>query len=183
MIYDTDTESGQRLRLLQGHQNTAECVVFRPNGRWLGTGSHDRTVRIWDAATGELKHVIPAHRHKIHSLAFSPDGPSTANAGKEGRIAFSPVNTGRFLFAKGAIDSLALFTEGGRFSSCRWRFPGIASEDKSRVPTEREPEKIRRLAVSKTRGMCLSSAAPGEKAVGSNNRPATQIQVSESPNA
>jgi WD40 repeat protein len=59
MIYDT--ESGQRLHLLQGHQNTAECVVFSPDGRRLGTGSHDRTVRIWDASTGELKHVIPAH--------------------------------------------------------------------------------------------------------------------------
>jgi WD40 repeat protein len=111
-----DTRSGQRLHLLTGHQNTAECLAFSPDGRWLATGSHDRTIRIWDVSTGDVEHVMPTHQSKIRSLAFSPDGQTIASGDKEGRIAFTHVSTGRFLFerqvADGDVDSLAFSPSG-----------------------------------------------------------------------
>jgi WD40 repeat protein len=96
MLYDAT--SGKRLHLLQGHQNTAQCVAFSPDGRWLATGSHDRTIRIWDVETGETRHVISAQRGKIRSIAYSPDGRIIASGSLPGTIAFSHVETGRFLF-------------------------------------------------------------------------------------
>jgi eukaryotic-like serine/threonine-protein kinase len=93
-----DVESRKRLHLLQGHQNTVQCIAFSPDGRWLATGSHDRTIRVWDVRTGETRHVISAHRDKISALAVSPDGRTIASGDHKGTVAFSHVETGQFLF-------------------------------------------------------------------------------------
>jgi WD40 repeat protein len=102
-----DVASRKRLHLLRGHQNSADCIAFSPNGRLLVTGSHDRTIRIWNVETGKAKHVIAAHREKIHSVAFSPDGRTIASGDERGTIAFSHLETGRFLFdTKVGIDKV-----------------------------------------------------------------------------
>ena len=39
------------------------------------SGSHDKTVRIWDAASGEcVVGPLDGHTSKVTSVAFSPDG-------------------------------------------------------------------------------------------------------------
>lgn len=46
--------------------------------RWGGTGliysgSHDKTVRVWNAETGTLVHTLSAHAHWVNHLALSSD--------------------------------------------------------------------------------------------------------------
>jgi eukaryotic-like serine/threonine-protein kinase len=114
MLYDV--ASGRRLHLLNGHQSTAKCVSFSPDGRWLATGSRDRTIRIWDVRTGKIRHTIAAHREQIYALSFSPDGRTIATGDDHGTVAFSHVETGRFLFdtkvADGKISHLSFSPDG-----------------------------------------------------------------------
>ncbi|MGI5240905.1 hypothetical protein [Dactylosporangium sp. CA-139066] len=38
------------------------------------TAAEDRTVRVWDLATGECRHVLSGHKEKLSALAVSADG-------------------------------------------------------------------------------------------------------------
>jgi WD40 repeat protein len=38
------------------------------------SGSHDYTVKLWDAATGALIRTFEGHSRDVYSVAFSPDG-------------------------------------------------------------------------------------------------------------
>ncbi|RKP07775.1 WD40-repeat-containing domain protein [Thamnocephalis sphaerospora] len=45
------TGLGKRIR---AHSEAIAAVAASDNGRWVATGSHDHTVKLWDAKTGEL---------------------------------------------------------------------------------------------------------------------------------
>ena len=49
-------------------------MAFSPDGKTVLTGSYDKTVRVWDAETGQEKAALKGHTEIIWSVAFSPDG-------------------------------------------------------------------------------------------------------------
>ncbi|KAJ6073173.1 NACHT and WD40 domain protein [Penicillium canescens] len=62
------------LQVLEGHLGGVNSVAFSPNGRLLASGSADRTVQLWDPATGTLQRTLKGHLAWIRSVAFSPNG-------------------------------------------------------------------------------------------------------------
>ena len=59
---------------LVGHQGPVEAVAFSPDGTRVASASRDKTIHLWDVATGSLI-VAPLVGHKgpIFSVVFSPD--------------------------------------------------------------------------------------------------------------
>jgi WD40 repeat protein/predicted Ser/Thr protein kinase len=45
-----DTDSRQTLLILKGHAARIRSIKFSPDGRTLASGSHDRTIKLWEAA-------------------------------------------------------------------------------------------------------------------------------------
>ena len=41
-----------------GHERTVECVALSADCALLASGSWDETVRLWDARTGQLLHLL-----------------------------------------------------------------------------------------------------------------------------
>ncbi|KAH9487249.1 Vegetative incompatibility protein HET-E-1 [Psilocybe cubensis] len=60
---------------LKGHEGNINCVAFSPDGKHIVSGSNNRTLRLWDAETGEqIGAPLEGHEHWVWSVAFSPDG-------------------------------------------------------------------------------------------------------------
>ncbi len=55
-------------------------VAFSPDGRRLASASLDRTVRVWDVASGQTVATLQGHSAGVSSVAFSPDGRQLASS-------------------------------------------------------------------------------------------------------
>ncbi len=65
---------GHCVRLFEGHTSSVESVAISPDGRWGGSGSCDKTLRLWDLSTGKCLRVFEGHTYSVESVAISPDG-------------------------------------------------------------------------------------------------------------
>jgi RNA polymerase sigma factor (sigma-70 family) len=85
-----------------GHQSAVYAVAVSPDGKAIATGSQDRTVRFWDAASGkELRrlegNVPDGHIDWVCDLCYSRDGKLLASADHNGRLFVRAAATGKIL--------------------------------------------------------------------------------------
>lgn len=59
---------------LKGHQDWSWPVVTDPSGDLLATGDRAGVLRLWDVASGALRHALTGHTAAIYWVAFSPSG-------------------------------------------------------------------------------------------------------------
>lgn len=81
------------------------AVAFSPDGRKVVTGSSDRTIKIWDGATGRELKTLTGHGGLVCSVAFSPDGKTIASGSEDTTVRLWDADTGRVLsiFELGAL--------------------------------------------------------------------------------
>lgn len=66
-------QTGSELRAFTGHRNWIKSLAVSSDGQKLASGSNDRTVRIWDVASGKQLVKLEGHQGPVEALAFSPD--------------------------------------------------------------------------------------------------------------
>src|SRR5205807_571293 len=86
-----------------GSAVTAYAVAWAPDGKALVMGASDRSVRLYDAATGKETRLLGIQADMVWSVAWSPDGRTVASAGRrDGIVHLYDSVSGRELFRLGA---------------------------------------------------------------------------------
>jgi hypothetical protein len=83
--------------ILRGHVGTVRSVTFSPDGKMIASGSDDKTVKIWDAATGTILRSLRGHSGTVTSVFFSPDGKTLISSGKDKTVRVWDAATGEAL--------------------------------------------------------------------------------------
>ena len=81
---------------LKGHTETVYAVTMSPDGKYVLTGSFDKTLKLWDAATGKELSTLDGpqgHQQLVLSVDIGRDGRHFASGGSDntGKIWTSPL--------------------------------------------------------------------------------------------
>ena len=98
-VYLWDAATGAPVRTFEGHRGLVSGVIFSRDGRRLATSCRDKSVLIFDVATGQvLQRLEGAHSDWLSDLAWGDASEKTLfTAGKDGLVAKWDAATGAVL--------------------------------------------------------------------------------------
>ncbi|KAG8665110.1 uncharacterized protein FPOAC1_013088 [Fusarium poae] len=109
------------LQTLEGHGDWVASVVFSADDQRLASGSGDKTVKIWDAATGACEQTLEGHGGSVWSVVFSADGQRLASGSNDKTVNIWDAATGvcvKTLEGHGhSVTSVVFSADGQRIAS------------------------------------------------------------------
>jgi WD40 repeat protein/serine/threonine protein kinase len=117
-----DVAANRERVFLSLSEKMASPLAFSPNGTRLVAGFEDRTVRVWDTATGKPLLVLRGHGDHVVRACFSPDGRRIASSGANDRtVRLWDVETGQSVTVlkghEAAVGQVVFNAQGDRVLS------------------------------------------------------------------
>jgi len=118
-------------KVISGHTGWVRSVAVDVSNEWFATGggAADRTVKIWDLASGTLKLTLTGHISDVRGLAISPKHPLLFSCGTDKTVRCWDLEQNKVIrkyhghlsgvYALALHPTLPILFSGGRDSSCR----------------------------------------------------------------
>jgi WD40 repeat protein len=92
------------------HVGEITAVAVAPDSRTIASGSRDRSVKLWDAASGKLLRTLSGHRDAVLSVTFAANGATLYSGSRDGTVRAWEVANGRLV---GTFNAGPPLTAGG----------------------------------------------------------------------
>src|SRR5579884_2790893 len=92
-----DHRSHLERRVLPGHTEFVVCIACSPDRRYLASGGGDRSIRIWNADSGQLLRTLTGHAGPVRGVAFNPESRQLASASSDATVRLWDVASGKLL--------------------------------------------------------------------------------------
>lgn len=70
-------------KVISGHLGWVRSIAVEPENKWFVSGSGDRTIKVWDLASGQLRLTLTGHISTVRGLAVSPRHPYLFSCGED----------------------------------------------------------------------------------------------------
>jgi NACHT domain- and WD repeat-containing protein len=102
-----------------GHEATVRACAFSADGRQIASASDDRTLKVWDAATGAELATLSGHQAAVTCCCFSADGQFVLSGSEDKTLRLWDTASGteirKFSGHKAAVIGCS-FVAGGSFA-------------------------------------------------------------------
>lgn len=82
------------MRTLHGHEHSVSCVRFLPGDRHIVSASRDRTLRVWETATGFCTRTLHGHDDWVRTVDVSEDGRTLVSGSNDHTLRLWDAQTG-----------------------------------------------------------------------------------------
>ena len=79
----------------EGHSDQVNCVVLSKDNKFLISASSDKTIKIWNTATGNLEKTLVGHEWKVLTVAISTNGKYIVSGSNDGSTKIWDFETGK----------------------------------------------------------------------------------------
>ena len=78
------------------HKNSVDAICASPilQGQYA-SGSHDKTIKLWNAQTGQCLKTMEGHENGVWCLNYFPDGKKLLSASSDGTSRIWDINSGK----------------------------------------------------------------------------------------
>ena len=96
--------------MLNGHRQSVTCLAMSPDGRWLASAAHDRSVILWDTQRGEAQWAATAGPDEVWLIDLSSGASSPLEGLDDGRVETLIFSLdGRLLLTNGLDDCVRVW--------------------------------------------------------------------------
>jgi WD40 repeat protein len=154
---------------LEGHTGEVTALVMTPDGNRVVSGSWDKTLWVWDIASGKCLRVLKGHTGWVSALAITPDGSRVVSGSRDRTLRVWDLASGeclRVLEGHGEeVYALAMTPDGRRVVS--------GSQDKTLRVWDIASGKRLRVLDAHTRGVKALAMPPDGRRVVSGSQDKT----------